>query len=32
MTGFQMFSIAIDGITMIVDVALILYIVRRWKK
>ncbi len=32
MTGFQIFSIVVDGITIIVDVAVILYIVRRWKK
>lgn len=32
MTGFQMFSIGIDIVTIIVDIAIITIIVRGWKK
>lgn len=32
MTGFQVFSIAVDVVTIVVDIAVILYIARGWKK
>ena len=32
MTVFQVFSIAVDVVTIVVDIAVILYIARGWKK